>query len=167
MAALYNDNEEIKIIQKLITSENTSDYNLLIDLENIRKYSYINFKNVLHDYIKLRPNKTIEAIRLINLKKKKIESLELRIGRNNVDLNVVGIAFNPSRFNLNKTDKLISLECFKIEQLVDVKKITKNPNGFLSFIKVLEKISSTNTTNLFYWLFNNKTDIPKLNKYID
>ena len=43
MAVLYNDNEEIKIIQKLGSAENALDYDLLIELQNLRKYSYNNF----------------------------------------------------------------------------------------------------------------------------
>ena len=45
--------------------------------------------------------------------------------------------------------------------------LTKNDNGFLSFLKVLESTSNKNTNKLYYWLFNNEKDIPKLNKYID
>ena len=71
MAILFNDNEEIKIIQKLMMSENAIDSDLLIDLQNIRKYTYVNFKDVSNDYIKLRTPNTIEAIRSINFKKKK------------------------------------------------------------------------------------------------
>jgi len=71
MAILYNDNEEIKIIQKLMISENSNDYDLLIELQNFRKYAYNNFKNASRDYIKLRTYKSIDSIRYINLKKKK------------------------------------------------------------------------------------------------
>jgi len=98
MCILYNDNEEIKIIQKISLSQNV-DYELLIELENFRKYAYINFKNSLHNYIKLRTPNTIEAIRLINLKKKGKELLETRICNDNIDLNIVGVAFNPNRLN--------------------------------------------------------------------
>jgi len=70
-AVLFNDNEEIKIIQKLSISENAADYDLLIDFQNVRRYAYVNFKNVSNDYIKLRTPNTIEAICSINLKKKK------------------------------------------------------------------------------------------------
>ena len=38
-------NEEIRIVQKLEVSENANDFDLLIDLLNIRKYTYVNFKN--------------------------------------------------------------------------------------------------------------------------
>jgi regulator of replication initiation timing len=103
MAILFNDNEEIKIIQKLELLENVTDYDLLIELENIRKYAYVNFKNVSRDYIKLRTSNTIDSIRYTSLKLKKNIPIETRIGHNNLDLNVIGVAWNPSRFKLNKT----------------------------------------------------------------
>jgi hypothetical protein len=168
MAVLYNDNEEIKIIQKLLNSDSSSDADLLIDLENIRKYAYVNFKNVSRDAVKVRTKKTIECIRFINLKKKKSESLETRIGHDNISMNVVGVAFNPSRMNLEKTKRTLTpLECFTVKDLIDVRQITKKDNGFLSFIKVIEKAVKVNNNKLYYWIFNNNTDIPKLNKYVD
>ena len=168
MAILYNDNEEIKIIYKLMASENAGDSDLLIDLEYIRKYAYVNFKNVSNDHIKLRTPNTIEAIRSINLKKKKTEFIETRIGHDNIDLNVIGVAFNPSRIKVNnKTPNVLRpIECFNVKDLVNVKDVTKKDNGFLSFIKVLEKIvTKNNNSKLFYWIFNNTTDIPKTGKY--
>ena len=165
---LFNDDEELKIIQKLESFNNASDYDLLIELENIRKYSYINFKNVSSDYIKLRTTKTIDSIRNINLKQKKNESIETRVCHDNLDLNVVGIAWNPSRFNLNLNLKTtIPLECFKVRDMVDVRKYGNN--GYKSFLRVFEKTISLDKVkrNLYYWLFDIKKDIFKSNTYID
>ena len=168
MAVLYNDNEEIKIIQKLSSSNNAVDFDLLIELQNLRKYAYVNFKNSSRDHIKLRPKKSIDAIRLINLKKKKKDPIETRIGNSNIDLNIVGVAFNPYRLNINKTSKRYHpLDCYNNSHLINVSDITKNDNGFLSFIKIFESSVNKNTNKLYYWLFNNEKDIPKLNKYID
>ena len=171
MCVLYNDNEEIKIIQKLENSENMLDYDNLIDLKNIRRYAYVNFKNTSKEFIKLRTTIPVQAIRYINLKKKKLDSIETRFGNNNLDLNVVGIAFNPSRLNINHESLL---ECFMIKNCINVNSVTKKENGFLSFINVLEKIGSKSNSelinasnNLYYWLFNDAKDIPKLNEYID
>jgi hypothetical protein len=168
MAILYNDNEEIKIIQKLKMSNSEADDELLIELDNMRKYAYINFKNSDNINIKLRTGKTVEAIRYVNLKKKKSENIETRIGHDNITLNVRGVAFNPSRLNLDKSKKILTpLECYKIKNLVNVKELTNNKNGFLSFIKILEKSVNRNKNNLYYWIFDKNTDIPKINKYID
>ena len=53
-AVLYNDNEEIKIVQKLEDSEKTADLDLLGDLENLRKYAYVNYKDFSKDGFKFR-----------------------------------------------------------------------------------------------------------------
>ena len=181
MAVLYNDNEEIKIIQKLSSSDNAADFDLLIELQNLRKYAYVNFKNSSRDYIKLRPKKSIDAIRLINLKKKK-EPIETRIGNSNIDLNIVGIAFNPYRLNINKTSKRYHpLDCYNNSDLINVSDITKNDNGFLSFIKIfessvnkntnkfhndiklLDKINHLNDENEFIgWIYSNKSNMWKI-----
>ena len=151
-AVLYNDNEEIKVIQKLKSSENTADKDLIIDLENMRKYPFVNFKNFSKDGIKVRTSKTIESLRYINLKKKKQDYLDIRIGHDNLDLAVIGVAFNPSSQALN---------CFKMDDLV-------NASPFKTFMR---KINSTfdhlENKKLYYWLFDNKEDIIKSDTYED
>ena len=67
---LYNDNEEVNIINKLENSENTNDLDLLYDLINFKKYSYNNFKDFSKDGFKLRPKKMIQSIRYTNLNSK-------------------------------------------------------------------------------------------------
>ena len=77
----------------------------------MRNYSYMNFKHFSKDGFKLRTPNTIQSIRSINLKNKK-EKLELRIGHDNLELNVIGVAINPSN---------IALECFLSDDLINVK----------------------------------------------
>ena len=154
-AVLINENEELKIVQKLKISENASDMDLLIDLENIRKYPYTNYKNFSKDGFKLRTSVPINSIRLTNLKKKK-SSIELRIGHNNLELAVVGIAWNS---------KQIPLECFTTDQLVDVNKLLKSDNGYKSFTNIINKTFDKKEEKLYYWLFNTNKDIAKLKGY--
>ena len=73
-------------VQKIKNSENAADIDLLIELENMRKYSFVNFKNPSRDSFKLRTLKTIDAVRSISLQKKKTENLETRIGHDNIDI---------------------------------------------------------------------------------
>jgi hypothetical protein len=170
MVVLYNDDEELKIIQKLNFSDNQNDEDYLIDIEDIRKYAYINFKYVSKDSIKIRTPNTIDSIRYSNLKNnKKTASLELRIGHNNLDLNVVGVVWNPYRLNLIENKMVKPLDCFNIKNLVDVKKKLNMDNGFNALIKIMKNtINHKIHNNLYYWLFNNETDIPKKsNNYID
>ena len=128
-AVLINENEELKIVQKLKMSESAADADLLIDLENIRTYAYTNYKNSSKDRFKLRTSIPISSIRLINLKKKK-SLIELRIGHDNLELSVVGIAWNP---------KHLPLECFTTDKLVDVNKLLKSDNGYKSFTNIIGK----------------------------
>jgi hypothetical protein len=161
MATLYNDDEEIKIIQKLQLSESAADYDLLVDLENIRKYSYVNFKNFSKDGIKIRPPKTIQSIRSTNLKYKGNESkapVEVRIGHDNIDMNVIGIAWNPTR---------IPLDCFEAKDLIDVRKKLEEENGYNAFVKIMDKTFEEPNKKLYYWLFDNSKDKPKVESYVN
>jgi hypothetical protein len=149
---LYNDDEEVKIIQKLDLSKDINDYDLSLDLKNIRKYAYVNFKNFSKNGIKIRTPNTINCIRLINTINNKLPNLEIRIGNDNIDMNVVGVAYNPG-------NKILETAMYK--DLIDVRKLTKETNGFVAFKKILDK-----DDKLYYWLFN-KTDEPKVDKYVD
>jgi hypothetical protein len=155
-AVLYNENEELRIVQKIKNSENAADIDLLIELENMRKYSFVNFKNPSRDSFKLRTLKTIEAVRSISLQKKKTEHVETRIGHDNLDLVVIGIGWNPSE---------IPLDCFKSEDVIDVNKLTKDDNGFNSFTKTMKNTFDKENKKLFYWLFDTEKDVPKLSGY--
>ncbi len=157
-AVLFNDDEEVKIIQKLQMSENAADFDLLVDLENLRKYSYVNFKNMSKDGIKIRPPKTVQGIRQTSLKQKAKIPIELRIGHDNIDMNVVGIAWNPSR---------IPLDCFTTGDMVDVRKKLSDENGYQSFVKIMEKTFEEPNKKLYYWLFDNNKDKPKLESYVN
>jgi len=159
MAVLYNDDEEIKIIQKLQISENATDYDLLVDLENLRKYAYVNFKNFSKDGIKIRPSKTIQGIRATNLHYKGSDikkNIELRIGHDNIDMNVIGIGWNPSK---------IKLDCFEAKDLLDVRKVSNDQNGFIAFTNIMNKTFNEPNKKLYYWLFDNNKDKPKLESY--
>jgi hypothetical protein len=170
LVVLYNDDEELKIIQKLNYSDNQNDNDDLIDLEEIRKYAYLNFKHVSNDYIKVRTPNTIESIRYVNLKTyKKTNDIEVRVGHKNLDLNVRGIAWNPSRINLVKSKNTKPLECFKIKDMIDVRKKYESDNGYTAFSRAINKtITHKPKHELYYWLFNNSKDIPKKTKeYVD
>ena len=154
---LINENEELKIVQKLKMSENTADIDLLIDLENIRKYAYTNYKNFSKDGFKLRTSKPINSIRSINLKQKKLP-LELRIAHDSLEVAVIGIAWNPSNINLG---------CFTTDKLINVNKLLKLENGYKSFTNIITKTFDKKGDSLYYWLFDINKDIPKLKGYVD
>jgi hypothetical protein len=103
------------------------------DLETYLKMNISNFKNFSKDGFKLRTQKTIEALRYINLNKKKDDELDIRIGHDNLDLAVIGVVWNPS---------LKPLECFKAKDLINVNTLSKkNPNNFSTFMKTLNNLT--------------------------
>ena len=154
---LFNDDEELKIIKKLEESDLSTDIDLLVDLESIRKYCLMNFNNLSKDGFKLRTDKTIKAIRYSSIKNSTNDEdkIETRIGNNIIDMNVIGIAFNP----LN-----IPLDCIKVKNIKNVR-ITKNDNGFNLFIKKIEESFYKKERVLYYWMFDTKTDNVKLEEY--
>ena len=156
MAVLYNETEELKIIQKLELSKNATDGDLLIDLENIRKYSYINFKDLSKDGIKIRPSNTISGIRSSNLKQKNKSFIETRIGHNNIDMNVIGIALNLNKIPLN------NIRC---NDLINISEHFNESNSFKSLLNIMNKNKKTN--KIYYWLFDNSKDKPLQDLYIN
>ena len=157
-AVLFNDIEELKIIQRLEMSDKADDIDLLVDLDNIRKYVYQNFKDFENDGFKLRTEETIEGVRLtsiLNKKRGKSDKLETRIGHNNIDMNVVGVIWNPSKK---------PFECFNTQDLVDLRK--QNENGFEIFVKTMsDNFTGSDNTKLYYWIFNKEKDVPELSQY--
>ena len=115
LAVIYNDNEEIKIIQKLQNIDYSADYELLIDLESIRTYAYNNFKHFSKNGISMTFNNTITAIRYTNINDKNKQLIETRISNENIPVNVIGIAYNASNnfINLMNTNSLLNINSLK------------------------------------------------------
>jgi hypothetical protein len=151
-AILYNDIEEVNIIQKLMNNPTSTDADYLVDLDNSRKYAYLNFKDMSKDGFRLRTKNAIQGTRYSNIKNK--IDLEFRVGHNDLPMNVVGVMFNPSNKNL---------ECFNTEDLKNIHEINKN--GYEGFIKIMKEKFDTKDNNLYYWLFNKETDNVVLNEY--
>ena len=153
-AILYNDNEEVNIINKLELSEQSTDLDYLVDLENARNYSYINYKNFSKDGFILRTKQVIQSVRYSTIKSKKNKNLEIRVGHNNLPLHVIGVIFNPLGFKL---------ECFNINDLENISK----DNGFNSMLNQFKKYyeNDLEEKKLYYWLFNKEKDVVVLEKY--
>ncbi len=159
-AVLYNDLEEIKIINKLSFSENTTDLDYLIDLENLRKYAYLNYKDFNRDGIKLRSTLQSYAVRYSNINhpNPKNRKIEFRVGHKDLPLHVIGIIYNP-------TMETIHLENSDISQFKDIRTINKN--GFDAMYNLMTEgpPGGKSKDNLYYWLFDTKLDKVKLSQY--
>lgn len=152
-AVLYNDFEEVKIINKLNMSENTTDLDYLVDLENMRRYAYMNYKDFNNDGFKLRSTLPVQAVRNTNIKYKnpKNRNIELRVGHKDLPLNVIGIIYNPKKI----------LELTDISKLKDIREINKN--GYEAMYDLINK--DEDEDNLYYWIFDTKLDKVKLEEY--
>jgi hypothetical protein len=167
-AVLYNDFEEVKIVNKLAFSENTADLDYLVDLENMRYYAYLNYKDFSRDGFRLRTTLPVQGLRHTNIKyKNKTEGnklkvhnrkLELRVGHSDLPLNVIGIIYNKSS-GLNKM-----MECNNTSNLIDIRTIKQN--GYEAMYKLMtDNDNNINTDKLYYWLFDSKLDKVKLEEY--
>jgi hypothetical protein len=160
---LYNDYDEIRIIKKIKISmglsENTDLSDNYYELENIRKYNYLNFKDLSRYGIKIRPHTPIEAIRYTNIQyPRQNKQIDVRVGTNILDLNVVGVILNPS---------YKSTQCYSGVDLRNVNDISGNNNGYKSMMDILYKYSNKNGNKLYYWLFNSKNDRPSSDTFIN
>ena len=158
-AILYNDLEELKIIKKVINSNILKENDYLTDLLNYRKYNYINYKDFSKSGIKVRLKKNIQTLRSVNITNKiPRNNLELRVNNNKLHMNMIGIAFNLSKN---------TLECFKKNDLINIKTKFDNKNGYEALIKLIDtyKKNKLNKNKIYYWIFNDKTDKPLLNNY--
>lgn len=155
-AVLYNNNEELKIMNKLRDIKDLDSFNLLMELENIRRYNYINYKQLSKDGFKFRPQENVEGIRYTNIKSDRNKKIESRMSNDDIDINIVGIIWNPTK---------LPLLYFNNKDLINVTELTKNENGYEAFVDVIKKTFSNEKQKLFYWLFNVKKDKIKLDSY--
>ncbi len=160
-AVLYNDFEEVKIVNKLAFSENTADLDYLVDLENMRNYAYLNYKDFSRDGFRLRTTLPVQGIRHTNIKHKnpRNRKLELRVGHGDLPLNVIGIIYNPT----NNSNKKVDCNIYNINtsKLVDIRTI--NQNGYSAMYKLMTENKKEDV--LYYWLFDSKLDKVKLEEY--
>ena len=157
----YNENEELKIIQKLEDSEKISDTDMVNELENFRNYAYLNFRDLSKDGFNFRPSETTKCLRYTNIlfkNKNQNQKLEYRIGNDSVDVNIVGVAWNPSA---------LSLDHFTKNDLVDVNDVMNDNNGIKSFESVIRETFSNSKEKLFYWLFDNEKDKLDMKEYVN
>ena len=157
----FNDNEELKIIQKLEESEKSSDIDMLNELENYRNYLYINFRDMSKDGFNFRPSHTVNCIRFTNIlykNKNSNKKIDYRIGNDSVDINIVGVAWNPS---------IKSLTDFYKNDLIDVNDVMNDNNGINSFESIIRETFNNPKEKLFYWLFDNKNDKLDMKEYIN
>ena len=159
-AIVYNEIEELSIINKLVQQGKSAiDSNEFYhDLLNLRKSSYINFKDFKNNGFSYDTRKTsaktltviryagIESLEDKTLPNKNIKVETRTISKNNY-AQIVGVLILDKKSNINK---------LKLKDLINIRKI--NENGFESALKVLgNRINNSNNEN-YYWVFDLEKD---------
>ncbi|AYV75748.1 MAG: hypothetical protein Terrestrivirus3_17 [Terrestrivirus sp.] len=164
-AVLYNNNEEIKIINKLLNQgkrsiENNEYYN---DLIHYRKYPYINFKDFRDYGFSIQMNNTIPVIRAVSLdgeqKQNERNIIQLRTGAKDNSLNIIGFVIPTN---------LRPLDCLKIRDILDVRTLSKKTNnGYEIVNKFLQQseINGKRHQSSVFWHFNTETDSAEMDTY--
>lgn len=159
-AILFNNNEDLNIIYKLqnigrSAIEGNEFYN---DLINIRKYPYINFKEFSKDGFTIKFSDTVSAVRLTSIKKTKSHSdynMEMRVGSNDMTVNIVGFIYSP----------INNIFCLKQKDIHEIR-TKKNPNGAMTMYNLVKKhIINESKTSPYYWLFDLSKDNIKTSSY--
>lgn len=161
-AVLYNNNEEIKIINKILNQgrrsfENNEYYN---DLLHYRKYPYINFKEFKDYGFSIMLNKNIDVARLVSFEPEHKERsiIQLRTGNGGSIVNIVGFII-PTNMR--------DIECLKVRDFTSIKENDPTKNGYELVNKYLQQ-SSLNTKahkSSVYWLFDLNTDTVAMDTY--
>ena len=137
-AILYNDNEDLRILEKDEKSTTTEHINDIFDLKNYRNYNYINFSNLNIKNFNIVFKEPVDSIRDINiLKENKNKFIEYKTNTNIDNLRMIGIILNSNKKFYNTKD------------LKEVNNITNLKTKFNS------------NDALYYYIFNNDDDILK------
>lgn len=165
-AVLINENEEVNIITKIEKAgpkaiEKNEYYN---DLLAYRRYPYINFQNFEKYGFSIKLNKTIELIRKVsfdllkNNKRGYNYNPQMRIGSNDMMINIVGFVVNSSKI----------IDCVKVGDIKNVRGIkkkiesgdkTKIKNGHDGTLRYIKNVKFGNKDlSPIYWEFDISKD---------
>lgn len=163
-AILINNDEEIKIISKLLNQgtrvmNENENFN---ELANYRIYPYINFKDFKNYGFSIQLNKTVQAIREVTFEKngdfrqKKSSPVQLRVGSKNEFVNIVGFII-PSN--------ITPLECLKVGDFKNIHNYGKNGYDLTLSYLTEGTIKNTLHKSSIVWMFNPNTDFIKESNY--
>ena len=152
-AILYNEYDEINIIQKILLAGSGSliDYNDFLELKNLRKNNYVNFKNFKNDGVSYLTNNNFTSVRYAG-----IESLESKtLLDKNANIEIINI-------NKNKPVNIVGLCILKNIniKLKDLKNIRSlNTNGIEGCKKLIKDKINNKLDENYYWIFDKDKDI--------
>ncbi len=163
-AILVNDNEDMKLISKLVNQgkkalESNEYFN---DLANFKTYSYVNYKDLDKNGFTFPMTKTVDVVRSVSFestgdfRQNKSNLIQMRVGSKDQYLNIIGFMIPTNKK---------PYECIKVKEFKDIHKYGKNGfNLSLSFIN--EGVVKNNPfESSVYWMFDLNRDTIKTEKY--
>lgn len=162
-AILYNNIEELKIINKVLNIGKKADDNseYYDELLNYRKYPYINFKDFKNYGFSFQCDRPTDVIRYASFEIKQSKNNDIQFRSSNMDqyINIVGFLIPTVQRNI---------KCLKIKNTsscTDFKDIMNN--GYEFVLKFLEDISfnMSNIDTNIYWIFDINKDKKKMETY--
>jgi hypothetical protein len=149
LATLVNIQEDVKIKSKLILADTSQTEEILNDMENLMRYSYLNFNHFSKDGFKIRPSMSVEGVRYVSLKREfGNKFVETRMANDLIDINVVGVIFNH-------------------QKLIPKMILTKNLINQGTYQDFLKKVLIDKSKEISYWLFDTNKDELKTELYED
>ena len=159
-AVLYNEYDELNIIQKILLAGSGSflDNNEFLDLKNLRKNNYVNFKNFKEEGLSFLTKKNFSSVRyagIESLENKTLLDKSAKIEFRNINkekpVNIVGLCILKDNNS-------------KIKDFKNIRDINKNViEGCKKLI--VDKIHNKLDDN-YYWIFK-KTDEIEVNDDFD
>lgn len=155
---IINNLEEVSIISKMLKmGEKVIEENEYYDdLIQIRKYAYVNFRDINENGFNFRPSTTVTAYRGINFEVQQSGILQTRVISPHVDGNVIGVAINP--FKLESNYRSNGAPCIKVDK---TKKM--GDNGYTTTLNMIK--SGAVSKKMHYWLFDRNKDIMDMSTY--
>ena len=165
-AILINNNEELKIIKKLLlqgkrTLEGNEYYN---DLMSFRRYPYINFKEFNKYGFSFNCTETIDAVRYVNFEHEKHTDLDMRVGTSGYNINIIGFLI-PSN--------AMPIQCISNDNIINIKSLKykskkQEQNGFNATLQLIkyELFKKKPFGKYGMWLFDLETDNIIMDNYV-
>lgn len=157
---LVNSTENRKIINKLnnfgqSVTRNNEHYN---DLINYSKYPYINFKDISKSGfpLTLSTDKTVDVVRSTSINQHKNKLLQMRIGSQDQNLNVVGFMVNNKKTALQclKTDDVKNVKTLKFNKQIDGIDVNKTKNDYYSTLNLIKEGIFNKSDQVGFWSFD-------------
>lgn len=165
-AVTVNNNENVRIITKMLNvgHQNTNNYDYYVDMLQYQTNPYVNFKDFQNYGFSITFKRAIDCVRSVvfeksgDFKQNPNNNVQMRVGSRSNMNDIVGVII-PSNMS--------SIECAKVKNLIDMRTLTKDKNGYALTKQLLidTRLQNVKHDTSMYWLFDLKTDRTKKDKY--